>query len=83
MSSPIQVETEIAPDGAVRPLSFVWEGRRYQVLETGRQQLVEGEQRILVMVQGDQAFELSFLLDDQSWHVRRSPEDFGPVEQRI
>jgi hypothetical protein len=81
MDDRIQVET--AQDDHLRPLAFTWEGRRYQVLEVGRQQPLEGEHRVLAMVEGDQVFELAFHLDEESWHVRRRPDDFGPVKQRI
>lgn len=76
----IQVETR---EGRWPPVAFTWNGRRYRVLEIGRQEEVEGELKVMVMVEGKQVFELSFHQESESWHVRRRPEDFGPVRGRI
>jgi hypothetical protein len=83
VTDPIQVEAEFTADGAAYPLAFTWGGRRHQIVQVGRQEVVERERRVLVMVEGDQVYELSLHLDDHSWHIRRRPEDFGPVKRRV
>lgn len=83
MSEFIHVETEIGSDGTVAPKSFTWRDRHYPILEVGRQGEVQGERRVLVMIEGEQVFELALDLATGAWRIRRRPEDFGPTKRRV
>jgi hypothetical protein len=77
VKEPIIVEAQTFPDGRVRPLAFVWRGRRYKILSHGRRWVSDGEQRFLVMVEGEKTFELALLAEQDRWELRRSPRHFG------
>jgi hypothetical protein len=81
MSESIPVEARFEPDGSLRPLAFEWQEKRYQVESQGRQWEENRIQHFLVMVSGDQVFELAYFLDMNQWQVIRSPIDFQPTNR--
>ncbi len=80
---PISVEAHFDAQGRPHPEAFQWRGRRRRVTALGRCWL-EGEVwRMLVMVEGDQAFELAFLRQEGRWELRRAPQDFGGPRRAV
>ena len=77
MSESIPVEAQFEPDGTLIPLAFKWQGQQYTVVSYGRQWEENGRRHYLVMVSGDQVFELIYLQKDNQWQVARSPYDFN------
>jgi nicotinamide-nucleotide amidase len=53
VNEPISVEVQVRQDGTVRPLAFVWHGRRMQIVSWGRQssELQDGCMRTCHLVQ--------------------------------
>lgn len=73
MNAPTDVEARFGMDEAVTLLSFTWQGRRLRVKSMGRQ-WVEGELRhFLVMVVGDQIFELTHHPALGQWRIVHAP----------
>jgi hypothetical protein len=72
----IAVEARFEEDGAIRPLAFMWQGKRYQVASLGRHWKQDGEHRFLVMTHGEQIYELAYLIAEAAWRLRRCPKDF-------
>jgi hypothetical protein len=74
MDEPTDVEVRFGVDGSVTLLSFTWQGSRLRVTSMGRQ-WVEGERRhFLVMVAGDQIFELSHHRGAGQWRIVHAPQ---------
>jgi hypothetical protein len=64
----VSVHKEIA--GQWQPDRFLWQGRMYTILESGRRwQDLDGE-HILVMILGGQVFELILATDQISWYLK-------------
>lgn len=76
MSDLISVESRFEKNGTVHPKAFEWKGRHYTVESVGRQWEEDGILHILVMV-ASEVFEISFNSSSMSWHLVRSPQDFG------
>ncbi len=75
VNEPISVEVHIPADGAVRPIAFSWQGRRYTVADLGRTWVVEdGARRFLVMTPAQEVFELA-LMPDGRWMLARAPHE--------
>jgi hypothetical protein len=68
---PVQVTARFDPDGKATPLSFTWLGQTYPVNAIGRRWSDEEGQHILVMVPGEQVFELIFAPADARWYLRQ------------
>jgi hypothetical protein len=71
----ILVETHIADDGHVTPLSFVWDGNRYRINETGRQwdePAGDAEWRCYLVRAENQTFELRLNPASGSWLLARA-----------
>jgi hypothetical protein len=77
VKAPITVEAQTQSDGSVLPLAFVWRGRRYKICSHGRRWVIDGEQRFLVMAEGEKTFELAWLAEQGEWELRRTPRHFG------
>ncbi len=77
MNEPISVEARFNLDGTFRPIAFEWRGHHFAITSHGRQWEQEGEYRFLVMTQGEQAFELTYLKEEMRWRLKRSPHDLG------
>lgn len=76
MNDPLAVEARFEPDGSIHPAALIRKGKRIEVEAVGRQWDEDDGRHILVMSAGQQA-ELVFRAADGSWHLRRSPADFG------
>lgn len=77
MSDPIAVDARFDKGGSVRPKAFEWKGLHYTIESLGRQWEDQGILHLLVMVDIDKVFELSFNPSTLCWHLLRSPHDFG------
>jgi hypothetical protein len=77
MTESIPVEARFKTDGSLRPIAFEWQDRRFEIESHGRQWEENGEHHFLVMVSGDQVFELVYLQEDNQWRLKRSPKDFN------
>jgi hypothetical protein len=75
---PLQVEARIDAEGPPQPLAFVWGGERLLVTSVGRSWRESQEHHYLVMVAGDQVYELAYSFDEAAWRLVRRPDDFGP-----
>jgi hypothetical protein len=70
------VEARIEAGGAIRVMSFTWQGRRLPVVGSGRTWSDESKasgRHFLVMAPGDAVFELC-LSDAGKWQILRAPE---------
>jgi hypothetical protein len=67
----IEVTARFDSQGKIVPLSFVLQGRTYPVESTGRRWLDEEGHHILVMVPGDQVFELVYAPHEARWYLGR------------
>ena len=77
MTESIPVEARFEQDGSLRPIAFEWQGRRFEIESHGRQWEESGKHHFLVMVSGDQVFELVYLRQGNQWRLKRSPKDFN------
>jgi len=75
---PVQVEARVDSDGPPQPLAFRWRGRRLRIYSVGRAWQEAGEHHYLVMVPGDQVYQLAFGIGTGAWRMVREPDDFGP-----
>jgi hypothetical protein len=73
VNEPVPVETRAGADGAPQPSAFAWQGRRFQVAETGRTWIEDGARCFLVMTPAQEIFELRLLLDGR-WILARAPQ---------
>lgn len=77
MDESIIVEARFESQGRIVPLSFTWQENRYQVSDLGRQWESAGERHFLVMIPSGEVFELAFLIPENQWRMRRTPNHFG------
>jgi hypothetical protein len=77
LNDPIVVDARFEKDGSIRPNAFAWKGLHYKIDSVGRQWEEQDIRHILVMVNGDKVFELSFTPSTLCWHLIRIPDDFG------
>jgi len=77
MSEPIAVEARFEVDGNLRPIAFEWNEKRFVIDSHGRRWEENGNQHFLVLVTGDQVFELAFLPSKNQWQLIRKPQDFN------
>jgi hypothetical protein len=71
----VLVETHIAADGQITPLSFIWNGRRYRISDTGRQwDETDGsvQWRCYLVRAGSQPFELRLDPANGTWLLART-----------
>ncbi|NIS79931.1 MAG: hypothetical protein GTO14_06940 [Anaerolineales bacterium] len=83
MNEPIAVEARFEVDGTIRPMAFIWQGRRYRITSLGRQWEQDSERRFLVMTSSYRVYEVAYLRQESAWRLRRSPEDFGGVTKAV
>jgi hypothetical protein len=76
MSEPIAVEARFEVDGNLKPIAFEWNEQRFIIDSLGRHWEENGNQHFLVMVTGDQIFELAYLSSKNQWQLIRKPQDF-------
>jgi hypothetical protein len=71
----VAVEVQAGRDGAIRPLAFVWRGRRYQIQSWGREDTKTGEGRtrhcFLVQTAGPETWELCRDTETAQWLLKR------------
>lgn len=68
----IEVTAYFDENGKVMPISFTWNGSRYQIESVGRHWHTEEGQHILVMVPGGRIFELLFVCNESRWFLGRA-----------
>jgi hypothetical protein len=66
---PIQVTARFEGNGEIMPESFRWQGSEYPVISTGRRWFDEKGHHVLVMIPGDQVFELVFIPSEMAWYM--------------
>jgi hypothetical protein len=66
----IEVIARFERYGRISPKSFTWRGMDYPVISIGRSWQDDAGQHILVMVPGDQVFELVFEASKGLWWLR-------------
>jgi hypothetical protein len=76
MNESVSVEARFESDGGIRLLAFEWNGERFPIDSQGRDWEEDGEHRFLVMVKGDQIYDLALLRKECLWRLKRRPEDF-------
>jgi hypothetical protein len=78
MTESIPVEARFEADGSLCPIAFEWQGQRFAIQSHGRQWEEHGAHHFLVMVSGNQVFELVYLQEENQWQLERIPKDFNP-----
>ena len=73
MNQATEVEARFAEDGAIRVLSFTWQGRRQAVTSQGRQWAAADGRHVLVMTPGERVFELVYGQPGGAWTIARAP----------
>lgn len=75
INQPVNVEVRVQPDGAVRPLAFLYQARRYQIETWGRdaEETLEGRTVHCYLVQsaGPETWELCQDTETAQWTLRR------------
>jgi hypothetical protein len=75
VQEPVSVEVQARPDGSVRPLAFVWRGRRYQIRSWGRESTTTLHDRTahsyLVQTAGAETWELCQETETAQWTLTR------------
>jgi hypothetical protein len=77
LSDLLSVEARFDKKGKIYPKSFERKGLQYSVGSIGRQWEEEGIYHILVMDLDEKVYELAFDPSSRTWHLLRSPQDFG------
>jgi hypothetical protein len=77
VNDPIVVEARFEAEGTLRPVAFEWKGKRFIIVNQGRQWEKNGIQHFLVMTTDDHVFELAYLQGENQWKLLRCPEDFN------
>ena len=73
IEEPVAVQA-LFEDGGLKPLAFLWQGRRYPVEQVRfRWQTRDGRATVhfFALVAGGQACELSFRTDDLAWQLEK------------
>ncbi|MGD2157444.1 MAG: hypothetical protein PVG32_11275 [Anaerolineales bacterium] len=65
----IEATVRFNSDGEITPLSFVWRGRSYTVVSTGRRWQAKDGVHILVMGPGDKVYHLLFSPEEMRWKI--------------
>jgi hypothetical protein len=66
---PINVSARFRMDGEIIPENFDWQGGTFPVVSTGRHWIDGKNYHILVMVPGDDVFELVFVPGEMQWYL--------------
>ena len=56
--------------GNIQPLSFVWNGRKYNIASSGRSWKDEQGSHFLVMATIERVYELVFVVKDGLWYLK-------------
>lgn len=83
MNEKIAVEAHFEVDGTIRPIAFLWQGKRLRIASLGRRWEKESERHFLVMTHDEQVYELVFLTTECGWRLRRRPQDFRGSTQAV
>ena len=75
VNEPTAVEARFESDGAVRPRRFTWRQSWLDVSDVGRQWRDADGHHVLVMVAGQQTFELLLERESLSWRIVRASEN--------
>jgi hypothetical protein len=73
----IEATVRFNPEGGITPLSFVWRGRTYTVVSTGRSWQAKDGVHILVMVPGDTVYHLLFSPEEVRWKILIGEQSLG------
>jgi PncC family amidohydrolase len=68
------VDATFGPDGLIRPLAFVWNGRSHKVSDLGRQWEEGATRYFLVMTPDNRVWQLSFVPATLQWTVEAKSE---------
>jgi hypothetical protein len=68
---PIEVTAQFDNQGKITPVSFKWQGRTYPIESAGRRWQDDEGQHVLVMVAGEQIYELVFIPTMSRWFLGR------------
>jgi hypothetical protein len=68
----IEVIARFDRNGGITPLEITWRGRKYKVASSGRRWEDDDGQHFMVMVAGEQVFELLFIPDEMCWFIKGS-----------
>ena len=68
---PVEVTARFNPNGDITPVRFKWRDQDFPVLSTGRQWRDDRGLHILVMVPGDDVFELLYAAEDSRWYLSK------------
>jgi hypothetical protein len=75
INEPVTVEVRVPPDGTVRPLAFVWRGRRLQIESWGRESTETRDGRTLhcylIQTPGPETWELCQDTETAQWLLAR------------
>jgi len=75
INEPLNVEVRIRQDGTVRPVAFVWQGRRFEIRSWGRESEAAVAGRLmhcyLVQTEGPETWELCLDKETAQWALRR------------
>lgn len=75
INEPVTVETQLRRDGTVRPLAFVWRGRRFQITSWGREGATTRDGRAcrchLVQTADLESWELCLDTETAGWTLAR------------
>lgn len=74
MFEPTEVDAHFAVDGSLRVHSFTWHGHHHTVTSTGRQWRTPTATHCLVMLPGEQVFELRYMFATGLWQAKRMGE---------
>ena len=67
----IEVVARFDQEGNLTPVSFSWQARQYRVESIGRRWEDEAGQHFMVMVPGEQVYELIFITGEMRWRLKR------------
>jgi hypothetical protein len=73
---PVVVEARFDNEGQVTPQRFTWQGREYRVDSLGRRWRDESGMHILIMIPGEQVYELIFAPDETRWYLKVPVRDW-------
>lgn len=75
IDEPTSVVASFELDGAVRPRRFIWDQGWLDVSDVGRQWTDNEGRHVLVMVGGQQTFELLLRRASLTWWIVRGPDE--------